>query len=529
MNLENNEASKLELPAEDKTRCSGPVQWSPDSRHVVFMRQHEIPGRKISIVQSSPADQLQPRVQTLNYLKPGDELPRPRPVLVRVAERRAMIPHNALFPNPFAEGPDLDVRWSENGDEFYFNYNQRGHQLYRILAVNATTGAVRTVVEETSKTFIDYTNKTYREWLKGMGELLWTSERDGWCHLWLYDAATGQPKLQVTKGPWVVRKVEHVDAVKRQVWFMAGGVRPEEDPYHLHLCRVNLDGTGFVRLTEGDGTHKITFSPDRACFIDTWSRADQPPVTELRRSADGSLIKELERADISALLATGWTQPERFVAKGRDGKTEIHGIIIKPAGMDAKKPSPVLEEIYAGPHGSFAPKEFGRLLRQQTLAQMGFVVVQADGMGTNHRGKVFHDVSWKNLKDAGFPDRIAWIKAAAATRPWMDLNRIGIYGAPPGARAPCAPCWIITTSTRPPWRTAAATTTAWTRSGGTSSGWAGRWMTATNSTPMWKTPASCKGTSCWWWVSWTRTWTRPLRCRWPMPCNGPTKTTSSSS
>jgi dipeptidyl-peptidase-4 len=435
VNLDNNEASALELPAGDKTRCSGPVEWSPDSRHVVFMRQHEIPGRKVRIVQSSPSDQLQPKVQTLDYLKPGDELPRPRPVLVQVAERRAMVPDNALFPNPFAEGPDLDVRWSAKGDEFHFNYNQRGHQLYRILAVNAATGAVRTVVEETSKTFIDYTNKTCREWLDGTGELLWTSERDGWCHLWLYDAATGQPKLQVTRGPWVVRKVEHVDAVKRQVWFMAGGVRPEEDPYHLHLCRVNLDGTGFVRLTEGDGTHRITFSPDRACFIDTWSRADQPPVTELRRSADGTLIKELERADISALLATGWTLPERFVAKGRDGKTDIHGIIIKPAGHDAAKAYPVLEEIYAGPHGSFAPKEFGRLLRQQTLAQMGFVIVQADGMGTNHRGKVFHDVSWKNLKDAGFPDRIAWMKAAASTRPWMDLNRVGIYGGSAGGQS----------------------------------------------------------------------------------------------
>jgi dipeptidyl aminopeptidase/acylaminoacyl peptidase len=192
-----------------------------------------------------------------------------------------------------------------------------------------------------------------------------------------------------------------------------------------------------VRLTEGDGTHRITFSPDREYFLDTWSRADHPPVTELRRSADGTLVCELERADISTLLATGWVMPERFVAPGRDGKTAIHGVILGPGRAEAGpgKKHPVLEEVYAGPHGAFAPKEFGRMLRQQSLVQRGFVVVKADGMGTNHRGKAFHDVCWKNLKDAGFPDRIAWIKAAAATRPWMDLERAGIYGGSAGGQS----------------------------------------------------------------------------------------------
>jgi dipeptidyl-peptidase-4 len=271
--------------------------------------------------------------------------------------------------------------------------------------------------------------------LEKTGELLWLSERDGWCHLWLYDVGTGMVKNQVTKGAWVVREVDYVDEERRQVWFMASGLREGEDPYHEHLCRVNLDGTGFIRLTQGDGQHEIRWSPNKKYFIDVWSRADHPPVTELRRSEDGSLVCVLEKADAKALLATGWQMPERFVAKGRDGRTDIHGVMVKPSSFDPAKSYPVVEQIYAGPHGVFAPKEFGVLRRQHELAELGFIVVQADGMGTNHRGKLFHDVCWKNLKDAGFPDRMAWIKAAAETRPWMDLKRVGIYGGSAGGQS----------------------------------------------------------------------------------------------
>jgi dipeptidyl aminopeptidase/acylaminoacyl peptidase len=178
----------------------------------------------------------------------------------------------------------------------------------------------------------------------------------------------------------------------------------------------------------------VEFSPDGNEFIARWSRVDQPTVTELRRSADGKLICELERGDDAQLLKSGWTVPERFVAKGRDGQTDIYGVIIKPANFDPKKKYPVVEEVYAGPQDSFAPEKFGRLLRQHQIAELGFIVVQADGMGTDNRGKAFHDVCWKNLKDAGFPDRIAWIKAAAAARPWMDLSRVGIYGGSAGGQ-----------------------------------------------------------------------------------------------
>jgi dipeptidyl aminopeptidase/acylaminoacyl peptidase len=418
------------------TNCyRGPAVWSPDSQHCVVFYVHDMPCRQVSIVESSPTDQLQPKLLQFDYQKPGDPLPQVQPLLIDVVAKTATLIPNDLFTNNFTPGGELNnVRWSARGDEFYFDYNQRGHQLYRILAVNATNSRVRTVVEERSRTFIDYETKTWREWLDDSGELLWMSERDGWAHLYLYDIITGAVKSKITRGDWVVREVLKVDAAKRQIWFLASGVWLGEDPYHHQLCRVNFDGSGFVQLTEGDGDHAVEFSPDEKYFIDRWSRVDQPTVTELRRSNDGRLICQLEQGDDSRLLEAGWTVPERFSAKGRDGKTGIYGVIIKPENFDPKKKYPVVEEVYAGPQDSFAPERFGLQLRQHEMADLGFIVIQSDGMGTDNRGKVFHDVCWKNLKDAGFPDRIAWIKAAAKERPWMDLSRVGIYGGSAGGQ-----------------------------------------------------------------------------------------------
>lgn len=411
------------------------LQWAPDSKKLVAVNAPEYPQREITLVEAAPAGQVQPKLKIVPYTKPGDELPKPCPVVFHLETGRGVVVDDALFPNPFTERPVLrNLLWSPSGDEFFFDYNQRGHQLYRVLAVHAETGVVRVVVEEKAATFIDYSEKTWRHWLDARGELLWMSERDGWAHLWLLDQKTGGIKKRVTTGPWVVRQVLHVDEAGRQVWFLASGRKGGEDPYHQHLCRAGLDDGNVVQLTDGDGDHDIQFSPDRKWFLDTWSRADHPPVIELREAASGALRCVLERADISALLATGWVMPERFVAPGRDGRTEIHGVIYRPPGLDAARRYPVVEQVYAGPHGSFAPKRFSSHGRQQVMAAVGFVVVQADGMGTDNRGKAFQDVAWKKLKDAGFPDRIAWIKAAATTRPWMDLERVGIYGGSAGGQ-----------------------------------------------------------------------------------------------
>lgn len=410
--------------------------WSPDSRKLLAVRVEAGQERKVTLVESSPKDQLQPKVSTHDYFKPGDQLPHPRPQLFDLATRRVIPISDALFPNPFTESGNFPVRWERDSQRFTFSYNQRGHQVFRVLAVDAATGVVTPVVNEECRTFFCYSGKQFQHWAEDTRELVWMSERDGWNHLWLYDTATGRVKNQITRGAWVVRGVDKVDEQKRQIWFRAGGIRAEQDPYHVHHCRVNFDGTGLVVLTVGDGSHSIEWSPDRKFFVDTWSRADLPPVNELRH-ADGSLACELEQADWQALRATGWRAPQRFVAKGRDGATDIHGVIYRPTNFDPGRKYPVIEYIYAGPHSAFVPKSFaampGGWVRE--MAELGFIVVQSDGMGTSHRSKAFHDVCWKNLGDSGFPDRIAWLKAAAAKHSELDLTRVGIYGGSAGGQS----------------------------------------------------------------------------------------------
>ncbi|HEY7310788.1 MAG TPA: DPP IV N-terminal domain-containing protein [Gemmataceae bacterium] len=411
---------------------SDSVYWSPDSKKFVALRTKKGQEHKIHLIESSPRDQLQPKLHTLDYRKPGDRIPITKPHLFDVAARKEVAVKDDLFSNPWSV---QDVRWSADSRRFTFLYNQRGHQVLRIVAVDAETGAVRPLIDEQSKTFIDYNSKYFARYLDETNEIIWMSERDGWNHLYLYDAATGRVKNQITKGKWVVRAVERVEEKARQIWFRAGGIHPDQDPYHVHFCRVNFDGSGLVLLTEGDGTHTIEYSPDRRFLLDTYSRVDLAPATELRRVDDGKLVCELEHAEMSALLKTGWRMPERFVAKGRDNETDIYGVIFHPTNLDPHKKYPVIEQIYAGPQGSFVPKAFRSFHPPQELTELGFIVVQIDGMGTNNRSKAFHDVCWKNLGDSGFPDRILWMKAAAAKYAYMDLSRVGIYGGSAGGQS----------------------------------------------------------------------------------------------
>ncbi len=428
--------TSLQVPLDPGCLVHGPVVWAPNSASFVLSAAVPVTPRKITLVESSPKSQVQPVLRTIDYSKPGDPLPQPFPILCSLRDHqwRAARITSELFKNAFTQADHLNFRWAADSEEFYFDYNERGHQVYRIIGVNAATCRTRSVVEEKSTTFIDYQKKTWRHWLDSTNELLWMSERDGWCHLWLYDTASGLPKAQITLGKWPVREVLRIDESKREIWFLASGLRASEDPYHRHLCRVRFDGSAFQQLTSADADHQIKFSPDREFFIARSARTDFPPVHELHRSADGSVVCRLEEADISKLTAAGWSMPERFVAKGRDGTTDIHGILIKPSHFDPRRKYPIVEEVYAGPHSSSVKRDFDLLVRPHQIAELGFVVVKADGMGTDYRGKVFHQVCWKNLKDAGFPDRIAWIKAAASQRPWMDLSRVGIFGGSAGGQ-----------------------------------------------------------------------------------------------
>jgi dipeptidyl-peptidase 4 len=429
---ENNEEIQLSDDGKSGDAYQEPFHWSPDGTKLIVMQVEPPQEHKVYVVESSPGDQLQPKLQSYDYLKPGDRIAHPRPRLFDLKSRQPVRVREDLFSNPW----DISrTRWSPDGSVFTFLYNQRGHQLQRVIAIDARSGEAKTLIEETSSTFIDYAHKTELRWLEKSGEFLWASERDGWNHLYLGDAKTGAIKNQVTKGEWVVRGIESIDEDKRQILIRVLGVRSGEDPYHLHLARVNFDGSGFTMLTDGDGTHRWQWSPDRRFIVDSWSRVDQPPVTALRTADSGKLVCELERADVSLLIESGWQAPERFVSKGRDGKTDIFGLIVKPSNFDPVKKYPVIEKIYAGPHGFHVPKAWGREVLTHSIAELGFVVVQIDGMGTNWRSRAFHDVAWKNLKDGGFPDRIAWMKAAAATRPWMDLSRVGIFGGSAGGQS----------------------------------------------------------------------------------------------
>jgi len=416
------------------TRAS--MAWSPDSKRLAVYRV--IPGfaREVHYVESSPEDQLQPKYSSLLYAKPGDVLDKEQPVIFDAGERKQIAVSDSLFPNPYSLSP---LVWRKDSRRLTFEYNQRGHQVYRIVEIDAATGATRAVISEQPKTFFYYSDargggKKFRSDVNDGAEIVWMSERDGWNHLYLYDGITGHVKNQITNGPWVVRSVDTVDAGARQLWFTASGMNPGEDPYFVHAYRINFDGTGLVALTEAIGTHTVTFSPDRQYYVDRWSRLDLPPVAELRQTSDRSLVMGLERADGSALRATGWRSPEVFVAKGRDGATDIWGIIVRPIHFDSTRAYPVIERIYAGPHGSFVPKTFGPQTEMQALAELGFIVVQIDGMGTSNRSKAFHDVAWKNLADAGFPDRILWHRAVAAKYPYYDVSRVGIFGNSAGGQ-----------------------------------------------------------------------------------------------
>ena len=408
------------------------IVWAPDSSKLAVYRVRPGFRRYVHYVASSPEDQLQPKHSTMQYAKPGDLLDVERPVIFDVASRRQLVVDNALFPNAY----DLSrMEWRKDGRAVTFEYNQRGHQVYRIVEINAADGKARAVISEEPKTFFTYSNKKFRHDVADGQEVIWMSERDGWNHLYLFDGATGAVKNQITKGDWPVRSVVKVDEDKRQIWFSASGMYSGKDPYFVHYYRINFDGSGLTPLTTADANHAATFSPDMSYYIDSYSRIDVAPAMELRRSADASLVLELEKADISELTKAGWKPPEAFVAKGRDGKTDIYGVIYRPSTFDPSKKYPVIENIYAGPHGAFVPKSFAAYNQMQAQAEIGFIVVQIDGMGTNFRSKAFHDAAWQNIKDAGFPDRILWHKAVAAKYPYYDITRVGIYGTSAGGQS----------------------------------------------------------------------------------------------
>ncbi|MCD8318313.1 MAG: S9 family peptidase [Paraprevotella sp.] len=408
------------------------IRWSPDSKRVCTNKIRPAQKRYVYYVESSPRTQLQPILHQQEYAKPGDELRFKIPCVFNVETGQAIMPSTDLFDRQYdLIGPD----WNVDGTKVTFEYNERGHKVYRMLELDAETGQVRTLVEESSPTFVNY-HRTYRHVLKDGKRMIWMSERDNWTHLYMIDLDKGKVKFQITKGNWVVRNVLKVDEDKQTIYFTASGVNPKEDPYQVHYYKIGLDGKDMVCLTPEDGNHTAVFNHDYTMLIDHYSKVDAAPVTKICW-VEGDVPKSslLAQADLGRIQDAGWVAPEIFTAPGRDGTTPMWGIIQRPTNFDPAKKYPIIEYIYAGPGDAYTPKSFMPYNWTTTaLAELGFIVVQLDAMGTSYRGKKFEDVCYKNLKDAGFPDRIRWIEAAAEKYPYMDTTRVGLFGASAGGQ-----------------------------------------------------------------------------------------------
>ena len=431
--LKKNNGSEIHLTT-DGTAANGyrgEIHLAPGGKHVIAMRTLAGQNRTITLVESSPNKQLQQQVKTIPYPKPGDTLDQSVPRLFDLVHGKELPLDPILWENPWSND---HASWSSDGSRFRFVHNRRGHQLLRLVEIEAATGKSRILINDSSHTFIDYAHKFHLSIMEKSSEILWMSERDGWNHIFLHDLKTGKEIRCLTPGKWVVRSIVDINADKREILVRAMGFHPGQDPYHEHLVRIDFEGH-VTPLTDGDGTHTWTISPDGQFLIANWSRVDHAPVCELRNARAGKKIIELERGTLQPLERVGWRKPERFTAKARDGTTDIWGVIFRPKNFDPQKRHAVLEEIYAGPQGAFVPKAFRAVHRPHQFTELGFIVVKIDGMGTNWRSKAFHDVCAKNLADSGFPDRIAWMRAAAKKYPYMDLDRVGIFGGSAGGQS----------------------------------------------------------------------------------------------
>ena len=422
----------MQYNAKDPAPETAEFQSSPNGRFAVAWQTTVVPERIVKIVHALAKDG-QPALVEYPYAKPGDPIPCRTPRVIDIEGQKEIPLPKDLFPNPWEVKLE---RFSADGNVVWFYYNARGHQTIRVVRVDLATGDAKTIIDEHSPTFLHYSDgaKYQLNWLDD-ATALWSSERSGWNHLYRIDMNSGNVINNVTHGEWNVKRIE--DIRDQTVYFYGVGLAADQDPYHEHFYRVSIDGTGFVPLTDGDGNHSVQWSPNRDFLLDRYSRVDLPPVHELRRASDGQLVCEVERAEYVGAgdpLQRKRLLPERFVAAGRDGKTPIWGIVHWPKDFDPNKTYPVIESIYAGPHDHHVPKDFRRGRSYKDFTSAGFVVVQIDGMGTAWRSKAFHDVCYRNLRDAGFPDRIAWMKELAKKYPCLDLNRVGVFGGSAGGQ-----------------------------------------------------------------------------------------------
>ncbi|MEU7032612.1 DPP IV N-terminal domain-containing protein [Streptomyces sp. NPDC046237] len=410
------------------------VAWSPDSTKVLAHRTDERGVRQTHLVEARPADGAEPRLHTQRYAYAGDEnLPRAELVVLDVATGAVVRAQAEPLLMPVMSPITAKwAWWAPDSSVVHYLGRPRDLRTLTLYRLDPATGEVTEVLSETGETRVEPNQWMLEPPLVRVlaDEVLWYSQRDGRGHLYRYDLRTGALLGQVTSGPWGVRQILRVDEAERVVYFTASGL-VDEDPYRRTVCRVGLDGSGFARITDDALDHIVTMRDGQEYFVDSASTVDAPPVTTVR-DWTGRVLVELEHADVGKLVATGWTPPERFRVKAADGVTDIYGVLYRPRGFDPARRYPVVDNVYPGPQVErvapcFDPGGMG--LDAEPLAALGFVVVALDGRGTPGRDKSFHDASFGNLADAGcLADHVAALRQLAGSRPWMDLDRVGVFG-----------------------------------------------------------------------------------------------------
>jgi dipeptidyl aminopeptidase/acylaminoacyl peptidase len=430
--------------------------WSPDSSRLLSCRIDARDALQLHLVQSVPKDgSLRPRLHSYAYPLPGDEqIPQAElwtfDVATGAATKAELDPIGMLY-----YGSPLNanmVWWTSGGSSVFVLTRDRGYLSYRLHEVNADTGKTREIIVETAERgiepFLLWASVNVRIIDDGR-EILWYSQRDGWAHLYLYDGVTGELKRQLTSGAFNISEVIRINEKARVLFFAAVGREPGGDPYYTKIYRVSLDGGEPQLLTPEEAEHGAIFSPSGRFFVNTYSRHDLPPITVLRDEF-GTEITRLVAADIEPLVATGWRFPERFTAKARDGVTDIYGVIFRPTNFDADTDYPVIDNIYAGPQVNQAPTSFADSKRvggstragrgkgfwhAQAIAELGFVVVMIDGLGMPARSRAYHDVTYRDLGDGGIEDHIVALQQLKDRYPYLDLDRVGIFGHSAGGYA----------------------------------------------------------------------------------------------
>lgn len=400
------------------------AQWSPDSKKIFTQILDLRTARKMYLL-NSVEEGYRAKLYSYYRASPGDEnIPYIVPVIFDIAKRKEVA---VDFP-PIPHFIHHDFRWFDDGKGLYARVFDRGYKAVNVYEIDAETGKTRIVAIDENATCVGTEVSRYKV-LPKLGKVLLTSEKDGWNHLYLYDWKTAQLDNRVTRGEFVVLDIAHVDEEKGVVYFTSVGREEGEDPYLVHLYRIHLDGSDCRNLTPESAYHNVSLAPDKSCFVDNFSRADLPTKSVLRNLEDGAVVMDLEQAGIQDVLDKGWNYPEPFCVKAADGVTDIYGLIWRPSGFDPSKKYPVIDQCYTGPHGITTPKTFPRALMSSanSLAELGFILITVDGRGTALRSKAFHDFSYRNL-GGGCEDHIPAFQQLAEKYPYMDIDRVGIYG-----------------------------------------------------------------------------------------------------